>query len=66
MKTEELYRTSEDFKRYVDAYATKHRITIETAMTHKLVKNVADSMKAKAEVRKDDRRRSSEVHQCDS
>lgn len=65
MKMEELYKTSEDFKRYVDAYAKKHCITIETAMTHKLVKNVAEQMKAKAEVRNDGRR-SSEIYQCDS
>lgn len=39
---EKLYEKSEDFRRYVDAYARKHQITKETAMTHKLVKNVAD------------------------
>lgn len=46
MKIEEMYKTSEDFKRYVDAYAKQHCITVETAMTHKLVKNVAEQMKA--------------------
>ena len=44
MKIEELYQKSENFKRYVDAYSRKHCITIETAMTHKLVKAVADQI----------------------
>lgn len=51
MKAEELYKADEDFRRYVVAYAKKHNITVETAMTHKIVKNVADQYKAKAEVR---------------
>lgn len=54
MKIEEQYRTDEEFRRYVDAYAKTHNITIETAMTHKLVKNVADQYREKAEVRKND------------
>lgn len=44
---EHLYKESQAFKRYVDAYAKKHCITIETAMTHKLVKAVADQISAK-------------------
>ena len=51
MKPEELYKTSDEFRRYVVAYAKKHNITVETAMTHKIVKNVADQYSAKAEVR---------------
>ena len=54
MKIEEQYRTDDDFRRYVDAYAKTHNITIETAMTHKLVKNIADQYREKAEVRKND------------
>ena len=53
MKIEEQYRTDEEFRRYVDAYAKTHNITIETAMTHKIVKNVADQYRGKAEVRND-------------
>ena len=55
IKIEDQYKTDDEFKRYVDAYAKKHCITIETAMTHKIVKNVADQYRHKAEVRKDDR-----------
>lgn len=41
---EKLYRESEEFKLYVDRYAKSNKITAETAMTHKLVKNVADQI----------------------
>lgn len=44
---EHLYEKSEEFRRYVDAYAKTHDITKETAMTHKLVKNVADQISEK-------------------
>ena len=33
----ELYKNSEDFKAYVDKYATKHRMLPETALSHKMV-----------------------------
>ena len=55
MKIMEQYKTDEEFRRYVDAYAKKHCITVETAMTHKLVKNVADEYRGKAEVRENGR-----------
>lgn len=54
MKIEEQYRTDDKFRRYVDEYAKTHNITIETAMTHKLVKNIADQYRGNAEVRKND------------
>lgn len=44
---EKLYEQSKDFREYVDKYAKKHCITVGTAMTHKLVKNVADQISAK-------------------
>lgn len=44
---EKLYEQSKDFREYVDRYAKTHQITKETAMTHKLVKNVADQISAK-------------------
>ena len=44
---EHLYEKSEEFRRYVDAYAKTHGITKKTAMTHKLVKNVADQISEK-------------------
>lgn len=55
MKIEEQYNNDVEFRKYVDAYAKAHDITVETAMTHKLVKNAADQYKGKAEVRKNDR-----------
>ena len=56
MKIIDQYKTDEDFKRYVDAYAKQHDITVETAMTHKIVVNVADQYRGRAEVRKYDRK----------
>ena len=44
---EHLYEKSEEFREYVKKYATTHNITVETAMTHKLVKNVADQISEK-------------------
>ena len=55
MTIAEQYKEDAEFRRYVDAYAKKHDITIETAMTHKIVKNVADQYRGKAEVRNHDR-----------
>ena len=55
MNIKDQYKTDDEFRRYVDAYATKHKITVETAMTHQLVKNVADQYRGKAEVRNHDR-----------
>ena len=64
MRIDEQYKTDMEFKKYVDAYARTHNITVETAMTHKIVKNVADQYRGKAEVRKNDRSGSVEVHRC--
>lgn len=55
LKIDEQYKTDAEFRKYVDAYAKKHCITVETAMTHKIVKNVADQFRGKAEVRRNDR-----------
>ena len=46
-EVEHLYEKSEEFRRYVDAYSKTHKITKETAMTHKIVKNVADQLTEK-------------------
>lgn len=35
-----LYETNQDFKEYVDRYCMKHKITVEEALTHELVKEV--------------------------
>lgn len=32
-----LYEQNEDFKRYVDRYCVKHRISVEQALQHYLV-----------------------------
>lgn len=37
-----LYNTNADFKRYVDKYCTKHRLTVDEAVEHSLVQNVGD------------------------
>ena len=44
---EHLYENNEEFKEYVEKYAKQHNITKETAMTHKIVKNVADQISEK-------------------
>ena len=44
---EHLYENSEEFREYVQKYAKTHNITVETAMTHKIVKNVADQISEK-------------------
>lgn len=38
-----LYEQNEDFKRYVDRYCVKHRISVEQALQHYLVQ-MADKM----------------------
>ena len=37
-----LYDTNSDFKTYVDKYCLMHSISIEIALTHKLVKEYAE------------------------
>ena len=41
-QTEELYRQSTDFKRYVDRYCTKHNLSVSDALDHALVQEVAE------------------------
>ena len=38
----ELYNTNADFRRYVDRYASKHNISVEEALEHKIVKQEAE------------------------
>lgn len=40
-----LYNVCEDFKEYVDKYSTKHKISVNEALTHKLVQEVAKMYK---------------------
>lgn len=37
-----LYNTNADFKRYVDKYCAKHRLTVDEALEHLLVQGVGD------------------------
>ena len=41
LNANDLYNKSEDFKEYVDKYSTKHKISVNEALTHKLVQEVA-------------------------
>lgn len=34
----DLYAENEDFKRYVDRYCTKHRVSVDEALQHYLVR----------------------------
>jgi hypothetical protein len=33
-----LYETNMDFKTYVDRYCTKHNLTVEQALEHRIIK----------------------------
>lgn len=37
-----LYETNKDFREYVDKYCAKHKVTVEEALTHDIVKAVAN------------------------
>lgn len=41
----ELYLSNRAFKEYVDRYCRKHHVTIEQALGHAMVKNVAEYYK---------------------
>lgn len=44
-----LYAENGDFKRYVDRYCTKHRISVEQALQHYLVQMAGRQYKEQAE-----------------
>lgn len=44
-----LYEQNADFKRYVDRYCTKHRISVAEALQHYLVKSAGRMYKEHAE-----------------
>ena len=44
-----LYEQNEDFKRYVDRYCTKHRISVAEALQHYLVQMAGRMYKEQAE-----------------
>lgn len=41
-----LYAENEDFRRYVDKYCTKHRISVDEALQHYLVQAAGDIYKS--------------------
>ena len=47
LNANDLYNKSEDFKEYVDKYSTKHKISVQEALTHKLVQEVGKNYKEK-------------------
>lgn len=49
----DLYNKCEDFKEYVDKYSTKHKISVQEALTHKLVQEVGKNYKEKMVARGD-------------
>lgn len=42
MDYQNLYNTNADFKRCVEKYCAKHRLTADEALKHLLVQNVGD------------------------
>ena len=44
-----LYADNEDFKRYVDRYCKKHRISVEQALQHYMVQMAGMQYKEQAE-----------------
>lgn len=44
-----LYAENEDFKRYVDRYCVKHRISVDEALQHYLVQAAGRVYKEQAE-----------------
>lgn len=44
-----LYEQNEDFKRYVDRYCTKHRVSVAEALQHYLVQAAGRVYKEQAE-----------------
>ena len=37
-----FYNNNKEFKTYVDKYCKKHGVSVETAFTHRLIKEVAE------------------------
>ena len=45
----EFYNHNEDFKMYVDRYCNQYRLTVDEALEHELVKQVAAQYREKEE-----------------
>lgn len=48
----QLYSTNDDFKTYVDKYCETRKVTLEEALTHATVKEVADYYRGKSNAAK--------------
>ena len=48
----DLYADNADFKRYVDRYCTKHRISVAEALQHSLVRMAGQMYKEQMDGRK--------------
>ncbi len=46
-----LYAENEDFKRYVDRYCVKHRISVDETLQHYLVQAAGRAYKEQAETK---------------
>lgn len=53
----ELYKNNEDFRNYVDKYCTKHKCSAQEALSHKLIRGVAEFYGKKSESGKRSRSR---------
>lgn len=53
----ELYKNNEDFRNYVDKYCTKHKCSVQEALSHKLIGGVAEFYGKKSESGKRSRSR---------
>ena len=47
----EFYNHNEDFKMYVDRYCKQYGLTVDEALEHEIVKNVAAQYREKEEAR---------------
>ena len=47
LNANELYNKCEDFKNYVDKYCSTYKISLQEALTHKLVQEVGKNYKEK-------------------
>jgi len=48
----EAYNTNQDFKEYVDRYCNKHKVTVEEALTHAIVRAVEEDYRERMEDKK--------------
>ena len=49
----DFYDRNEDFKRYVDSYCKQYELTVDEALEHEIVKQVAAQYREKEETRCD-------------